>query len=86
MANSQSLTVGDRLIVGSAADGTCVIDIFHRDGAVSDSASAHQLKEAASSVMRTCVHEGQTRSGGYIRDVGKRTMYYPKTLRGNSTS
>ncbi len=55
----------------SSFDGTCVVDIFHRAGAVSDTADSRQIRFAALAVFTKCVEEDHMWSGGYTRDVGK---------------
>ncbi|CAD6594488.1 MAG: hypothetical protein ASARMPREDX12_009109 [Alectoria sarmentosa] len=54
----------------SGPDGTCVIDIFHKDGVVSDVASYYQLSHAAESLYGACVARGGQRTqGGWVRDL-----------------
>ena len=53
------------------ADGTCVIDIFFRDGFASDVASLSEISRAAKIVDNACVARGSNRvQGGWIRDIG----------------
>ena len=54
------------------ADGTCVIDIFHKDGVVVDTATYQMISRAAEKLYGTCVAIGDQRTqGGYIRDLGE---------------
>ncbi|KAF6219709.1 hypothetical protein HO133_003534 [Letharia lupina] len=56
----------------SGPDATCVIDIFHKDGVISDIASYQQISRAAESLYGVCVVRGGTRTqGGWIRDIGR---------------
>ena len=53
------------------ADGTCVIDIFHKGGVVVDTASYLLISRAAEKLYGNCVAIGAQRTqGGYIRDIG----------------
>lgn len=52
------------------ADGFCVIDIFHKDGAVSDRGTFSQIRQAAQSILDECLGAGSTGPGGYVRDLG----------------
>lgn len=53
------------------ADATCVIDIFHKDGVVSDTTSYRQISQAADRLNSNCVNgAGQRTQGGYISDLG----------------
>ena len=55
----------------SKADGTCVIDIFHRDGLVSDTASFLEISRAAKRLDTACVAKSDHRvQGGWIRHIG----------------
>lgn len=56
------------------ADGTCVIDIFHKDGAskggrIYDIATGDIIKQEARRVIDSCVRE-EAGSGGYVGNVG----------------
>ena len=65
----------------SKADGTCVIDIFHKDGVVSDKESYWGISKAAEKVYGQCVARGGQRSqGGWIRDIGKSQASLPLYL------
>lgn len=55
----------------SSPDGYCAIDVFHKDGVISDIANWRQIREAARAVFGACLTESEMYSGGYIRDVGK---------------
>ena len=50
-----------------------MIDVFFKDGAVSDVITAERLSIAADVVVRQCVLRGADHSGGYIRDLGKKS-------------
>lgn len=52
------------------ADGSCVIDIFHRGGTISDTGNMSQIRDAAFAIFAECVQKSQTWSGGYARDLG----------------
>lgn len=79
--NFQQLTFGDRLNGTfdvqlprrfSGPDGTCVIDVFHKDGVISDMASYSQISRAAERLYGDCVASGGQRTqGGWIRDIGQ---------------
>lgn len=54
------------------ADGTCVIDIFPKDGVVVDTATYQTISRAAEKLYGTCVAIGDQRTqGGYISDLGE---------------
>lgn len=55
----------------NAADGTCVIDVFHKDGVSHDYGNFRQILTAAASVVSQCVQENSDHVGGYVRDIGK---------------
>ena len=56
---------------GSKVDGTCVIDIFHKDGSASDAASFLEISRAAKRLDNACVaRQGQRVQGGWIKDIG----------------
>ena len=62
---------------GSKADGTCVIDIFHRDGFASDAASFSAISRAAKRLDNACVAKRSQRvQGGWIRDIGMSISIY----------
>jgi len=52
------------------ADGTCVIDIFHKGGTISDTGNFNQIRYATLTIFDECVQMSQAWSGGYVRDVG----------------
>lgn len=52
------------------ADGTCVIDIFHKGGVTSDIGNISEIRNAAFAVFGECVQKSQVWSGGYVRDLG----------------
>ncbi|MCJ1454573.1 hypothetical protein MMC28_004926 [Mycoblastus sanguinarius] len=56
----------------SSADGTCVIDVVHKSGAFSDSATGLEIVDAAKLVIRMCVR-GNPGQGGMLGDIVKRT-------------
>ena len=60
------------------ADGTCVIDIFPKAGAVSDTSTYYQISSAAEKVYGSCVARGggQRPQGGWIRDLGRRYILF----------
>ena len=53
-------------------DGTCVVDIFLRDGVPADNASIGAIVAAERLVQNTCL-ESRIRppQGGFVRDIGK---------------
>ena len=51
----------------SVADGTCVIDMFHDEGAFFDVATSQDISRAVLRVINTCVRDDQ---GGYLSGVG----------------
>ncbi|KAM0801060.1 hypothetical protein BDR22DRAFT_962541 [Usnea florida] len=56
----------------SSPDGTCVIDIFLRDGFASDVASFSEISRAAKTLDNACVARVGVRvQGGWIRDIGR---------------
>ena len=53
-------------------DGTCVFDIFHKDGVISDFSSHRDIYVAAERLYKTCVTRGGERpQGGYVSDLGE---------------
>lgn len=52
------------------ADGSCVIDIFHKGGTISDTGNFSQIRDATFAILAECVQESQTWSGGYARYLG----------------
>ena len=58
-----------------AADGTCVIDVFQKDGATLDFATGQDISRAALRVINTCVSHNE---GGYLSGVG---TFIPLDLR-----
>lgn len=56
----------------SSPDGTCVFDIFLRDGLVSERASFLEISSAAQLLDTACVARASHRvQGGWIRDIGR---------------
>ena len=65
----------------SKVDGTCVIDIFHKDGSTSDAASFLEISRAAKRVDNACVAKVSQRvQGGWIRDIGMFISIYLSSL------
>ena len=58
------------LTIVPAADGLCVVDVFHKDGVTTDVGSGQQLLVAASKMITQCAQYGQHHEGGYLRDLG----------------
>ncbi|KAL6720913.1 hypothetical protein ACLMJK_000012 [Lecanora helva] len=52
-------------------DGTCVIDILLKDGAVFDEENGTQIKDAVKSILDTCVsgRGGRISTGGYVGNL-----------------
>lgn len=56
----------------SLVDGTCVIDLFHKDGVIGDRATVTEINEAVWLVQEYCQRSRfRPPQGGYIRDVGR---------------
>ena len=57
------------------ADGSCVVDVFHKDGpvgAVNDISNYRQISSAAEKLYGSCVARGGQRpQGGWIRGLGR---------------
>ena len=54
-------------------DGTCVIDVFHKENAGGDTSTYRQISSAAEKVYGTCVARGGLRAqGGWIGGLGRR--------------
>ena len=61
----------------SKEDGTCVIDLFFRDGFASEVASFSEISRAAKTLDTACVARGGKRvQGGWIRDIGMLIALY----------
>ena len=71
----------------SKVDGTCVFDVFHKDGVSSDTTSYDQISRAAEKLYGSCVARGDQRTqGGWIRDLGKYKRVVTHILRYQHTS
>lgn len=51
-----------------------MIDIYHKDGAVSDIATSRDIRHAALAIFGECMQPSHEWSGGYVRDIGKDTI------------
>ena len=55
-------------------DGRCVLDIFLKENAVSDSATGNDILNAARTLINQCVKHIPRSTGGYVSNVGKKAL------------
>lgn len=51
-------------------DGTCVIEIGHKEGTIGDIAGEDEIRRAAFDVAYSCVYQPK-QEGGLVRGLGK---------------
>lgn len=51
-----------------------MIDVYHKNGVVSDIANSRDIRYAALAILGECMQPSHDWSGGYVRDIGKNVI------------